>query len=778
MQTATKRIGTAQTLRHKITSYTRIILLLSLFCFFSSAPVYGACPSDVNSDSYVDGLDIVTVAYQYGSTDCPTPEDCTADIDGDNDVDDADLQRFAEEFGRTGCVAQTVVGGTISVDTTWTPSGSPYIVTSGIVIRGKDGPDEITTLTIEPGVVVSFNAGRGMIIGWSSGDPGALSAIGTAANLITFTSNATSPSSGDWCTITFSDTTYDATTVMEHCIVEYGGCEFAALYLNNAAPRIENTTVRNCGSTGLYAAGSGTENAFVSCNTFTGNQNGIYWTASPPPEMHGNNFIGNIDYGLYYSGAQTLNAEYNWWGDTAGPNTGGDRTYGIVDADPWFTVQSLCDPGAPNNPPNPPNTPTPADNAVRISIDGALSVSWAGGDPDPIDSTSYDIYRGVTADNLLIYENNSSDNICLMDDLYPGITYFWKVVSRDSQGLETSGPIWRFTTVGAPPDLVITQVTTNPAGNLQPGQNVTITATAQNLGSGPVVDSFEVEILVDSSSIGAETIDEIMLSEDNAQVVWTWAYTGGDPAIEIVADSQSTVSETNESNNRFNANFSEVADNTAPELVAILPVDGSYLQQLQQQVSVTLTDSQSEVDDAAVLASFVVIDSNSQSVAGTKSESDDIFNFVPNTLPLADGEYQVSLTAIDTLGNSRDYTAVFTIDTQPPAKPVITGGTVTSGTIQARPAQNSSTDFIIELEGTREGGTAVWINSTQQVETGDSAWSLPVVLSMGENNLEVWLMDLAGNQGPSEQVDISVIPGSGCTFQYNASGRLSRVVSD
>ena len=73
--------------------------------------------------------------------------------------------------------ADTTVGGTIATDTVWSLAGSPYIVTSNIIVQGTDGDDGITTLRIEPGVRVSFNSGRSLAIGAGSGSPGALSSL-------------------------------------------------------------------------------------------------------------------------------------------------------------------------------------------------------------------------------------------------------------------------------------------------------------------------------------------------------------------------------------------------------------------------------------------------------------------------------------------------------------------------------------------------------------------------------------------------------------------------
>ncbi len=98
-------------------------------------------------------------------------------------------------FPLAAVYAQTNVSGTITEDTTWTLAGSPYIVTSDITVGN---PSYIgATLTIEPGVEVRFEPGTGLFIGDDTGY-GALSAQGTEESPIIFTSNAASPSPGDW----------------------------------------------------------------------------------------------------------------------------------------------------------------------------------------------------------------------------------------------------------------------------------------------------------------------------------------------------------------------------------------------------------------------------------------------------------------------------------------------------------------------------------------------------------------------------------------------------
>lgn len=72
----------------------------------------------------------------------------------------------------SGLYAQTNVGGTISSDSTWTLSKSPYNVTSTVTVRNG------ATLTIESGVEVIFPGSSALNIGSSSTSPGNIIAVG------------------------------------------------------------------------------------------------------------------------------------------------------------------------------------------------------------------------------------------------------------------------------------------------------------------------------------------------------------------------------------------------------------------------------------------------------------------------------------------------------------------------------------------------------------------------------------------------------------------------
>lgn len=663
----------------------------------------------------------------------------------------------------------------ITKDATWT-ARIPYHLITGANVQGTDGADSVTTLTIEPGAILKFGQGLGLNVGAATGNPGALIAQGTSENKILFTSNKATQTAGDWYGVRFLNTADDSISALSNCIVEFAGYNNSgAVYLYDAKPPVSYCILRNSSFAGVYVYGSDPE---ITCNTFVGNKHGIHCQNNAQPLIHQNNFNANALYGVRNTSTPIINAEDNWWGDAAGPNTGGDAIYGNVDADPWSTAQNDCISGSDNQPPNSPSAPVPADNAVRVTLtSGYVTLQWAGGDPNPQDAVTYDVLWGETESSLAVVAQDLAQNQYTKTDLSLGSTYFWQVTARDDAGLESTGPVWRFTTNGEPPDLGISQLTTDPAGHMQAGQSVTLTAHIQNSGSGPAVDQFAVDFRVDDVSIGTVAVDQVLLAGQTVQVSQTWTYNGGNPTITVVADNLDQVTETQEANNSFSASLSAIADNTAPALVGTSPADDAALNQIQQ-ITATLADTQSEIDHAAVAASFSVIDSGQQSIGGTVGTSDDTFIFVPGSLPLPDSTYQVSLIAADTYGNTQPYQFVFTIDNQPPEKPVITGGIVDSGTIQARPVQNASSAFVVDLTGTREAGTSVWVNGVEKVAVGDADWLTPITLSPGANAVEVWLKDRAGNQGLSEWVDIQMQTGAQVDYTYDAAGRVKRIESN
>jgi len=132
----------------------------------------------------------------------------------------------------------TDVSEAISEDVTWAKADSPFVVTADIVVA------ESATLTIEPGVKVSFDEGKKLEVA------GTLVAQGTVDDQIFFTSSKDVPSAGDWTGISFIDSSADAQfegenyqsgSTIEYCVVEFAE---KGISVNSASPYIFRNLIR------------------------------------------------------------------------------------------------------------------------------------------------------------------------------------------------------------------------------------------------------------------------------------------------------------------------------------------------------------------------------------------------------------------------------------------------------------------------------------------------------------------------------------------------------
>ncbi|MBZ0108078.1 MAG: FG-GAP-like repeat-containing protein [Candidatus Scalindua rubra] len=157
-------------------------------------------------------------------------------------------------------------------------------------------------------------------------------------------------------------------------------------------------------------------------------------------------------------------ASYELWlsntTETSAPYTGvSGHTYGFYSRardnagnielppefpDVIFAIDSI------NNPPDVPSSPSPVLGAIDIST--STNLSWTGGDPDPTDTVTYDVYLDTVNSPLNKVADNQADTSYSVSGLAYSTTFYWKIVARDSQGAETEGPVWSFTTFSAEDD--------------------------------------------------------------------------------------------------------------------------------------------------------------------------------------------------------------------------------------------------------------------------------------------------------------------------------------
>jgi hypothetical protein len=110
-------------------------------------------------------------------------------------------------------------------------------------------------------------------------------------------------------------------------------------------------------------------------------------------------------------------------------------------------------PFVPQPPDNPVNS-APSNGSGGVSTTG-VRLRWSGG----LWGQYYDIYFGTTpnpplfAANRFLGPNPPSlpTHTFQLPTLTPGTTYYWKIVGKTHANVSRSGPVWSFTTAGAPP---------------------------------------------------------------------------------------------------------------------------------------------------------------------------------------------------------------------------------------------------------------------------------------------------------------------------------------
>ncbi len=205
---------------------------------------------------------------------------------------------------------QSNVGGGIFADTTWDLAGSPYIVTSNVIVYPN------VTLTISPGVTVKFNLGLNMEV------RGHLIAIGTNNDSIFFTTSLTNPTQSSWYNLIVNDTTtfsYISLTFCHEGLKPLG----AGVYL-----KVDHSSFYN-NDDGIY--GIGYNNGIVTYCDFKNNTQYSISSGSSGLGLISNcNFIGNQTGLGGISGGLVSNCTFsnNYYGmnSTSGTYTGNTFT--------------------------------------------------------------------------------------------------------------------------------------------------------------------------------------------------------------------------------------------------------------------------------------------------------------------------------------------------------------------------------------------------------------------------------------------------------------------
>jgi len=150
---------------------------------------------------------------------------------------------------------------------------------------------------------------------------------------------------------------------------------------------------------------------------------------NPPPQAVSNQSTlsydppGNLVYDTLY-----------YWKIVAWDNHGATRTGPL-----WRFITGTL----PNQPPYVPNDPNPGNGSTGVSL--TVDLTWHGGDPDPGDTVTYDVYFGMASSPPCVSHNQTT----LLYD--PGTLnsytmYYWWIKAWDDHGHNVTGPFWHFKT--------------------------------------------------------------------------------------------------------------------------------------------------------------------------------------------------------------------------------------------------------------------------------------------------------------------------------------------
>ena len=137
-----------------------------------------------------------------------------------------------------------------------------------------------------------------------------------------------------------------------------------------------------------------------------------------------------------------------------------------------------------NRSPNTPSSPSPSHGATVTSA--LTTLSWTGGDPDPWDTVTYDVYwdgPGNNSDPPRWATSHPATTIDVSPLQKTSTDYYWKVVARDNHGATTTSAIWKFTTAAT-----LTNNPPNTPTNPTPGDGATnqaINSTLNWTGGDP-----------------------------------------------------------------------------------------------------------------------------------------------------------------------------------------------------------------------------------------------------------------------------------------------------
>lgn len=291
--------------------------------------IYGHAVYDMYANSTSGDLSLVRIDAQANWWGTIDTKQITVKILDYNEGTSNPVVNFSHYLDGPGGnpTAGEIVSGPIGTNTAWTKAKNPYIVVGNITVNPA------VTLTINPGVLVRFDGNYQIQV------DGTLTAIGSADDIITFTSNQLNPGAKNWSQLYFSPTS--GNSVVKYSKIEYANTglsisgvspivqnttfenNYYGIYVLNASPRIENNAMRN-GYDGIHIREGSSpiiQNNTIMDNSASGIAIGARSDGPSRPTINNNSIYNNVN-GIYASSASgdlslvKIDAQGNWWGTT------------------------------------------------------------------------------------------------------------------------------------------------------------------------------------------------------------------------------------------------------------------------------------------------------------------------------------------------------------------------------------------------------------------------------------------------------------------------------
>jgi len=198
-------------------------------------------------------------------------------------------------------ILKSPLSGPIDRDSFLTLVNSPYVVEKDVIV------EKGATLFIEPGVTLRYNPGASMVV-----KDGGVDARGKGYQVITFTSNSSSPSPGSYPSGVRFEQPSKVASFFRYCIFEYAE---TGLDISHGAPEIDHCLIANHSQAGVKVAREAEPRIFFSTFAKILGTGAVVALGASRPKINRNNFLDN-PFAIQSFSSIYLDARENWWGSS------------------------------------------------------------------------------------------------------------------------------------------------------------------------------------------------------------------------------------------------------------------------------------------------------------------------------------------------------------------------------------------------------------------------------------------------------------------------------